>query len=193
VPCWSDLWQHFKNLLPLLGVIASLVLYIALTAFLLWAPRLRTRWKRITSRILGLVCIAPLVVALPAIIFGLALRNSGPSAQTRTVRSADGQEASLSYKAGFLGRDYTETTLKRTGCCRHTVIFWHQGPSWFDDPKIDWLDNQHLRISYHARQDDPQHCEHQLEDITIACMSMPIPSGPPAVEDASPTSGVKGP
>jgi hypothetical protein len=132
------------------------------------------------------VCIAPLVVALPAIVLGLALGNSGPSAQTRTVRFANGQEARLRYEAGFLGRDYAEITLMRTGCCRHTVIFWRQGPSWFDDPKIDWLDNQHLRISYHARQDDPQHCEHQLEDITIACTSMPLSSGPPAVENAPP-------
>jgi hypothetical protein len=185
VPCWSDLWQHFKNLLPLVGVIASIVLYIALTAFLLWAPRLRARWKRITSRILGGVCLAPLVVALPAIILALALGSGDPPAQTRTVRSSNGEEARLSYQAGFLGRDHTEITLKRSGCCQHTVVFWHQGPSWFDDPKIDWLDNQHLRISYHARLNDPQHCEHQLEDITIVCTSMPLPSGPP-VKNASP-------
>jgi len=186
VPCWPDLWQHFKNLLPLMGVIASIVLYTALSCLLLWAPRLRTRWKRITSRVLGVVCLAPLVVALPAIVLGLALGSSGPSARTRTVRSSNGREARLRYEAGFLGRDYTEITLKRPGCCRHTVVFWHQGPSWFDDAKIDWLDNQHLRISYHTRSDDPQHCDQQLDDITIACTSMPFPTEPPAVQNAQP-------
>jgi hypothetical protein len=192
LPCWPDLWHHFKNLLPLLGAIVSIALYIALAIFLLRTSRLRTRWIRITSRVLGAMCLVPLVVALPAIVLGLALGNSGPPAQIRTVQSSNGQEARLSYEAGFLGRDYSEITLKRAGCCRHTVVFWHQGPSWFDDAKIDWVDNQHLRISYHTRPDDPQHCERQWEGITILCTAMPLPAGPPPDQNAQPPF-VKGP
>jgi len=188
VPCWPDLWLHLRNLLPLFATALGVLLYIALAILLVWAPRLRTRWKLITSRVLGVICLAPLVIALPAILLGLALGNSGPPAQTKTVRSAGGEEARLSYEAGFLGRDYTEVTLKRPACCRHTVVFWHQGPSWFDDPKLEWLDNQHLQISYHSRPDDPQHCDEHLRDITIVCKPSPLGSGSPAEHGAQPTS-----
>jgi hypothetical protein len=90
----------------------------------------------------------------------------------------DGQQAELNYDAGFLGRGYTKVTLKRSGCCRHIVVFWHGGPSWFDDPKIEWLDNRHLRITYHTRRDDPQHCEQKMGDIAVACISSPWPDSP---------------
>jgi len=188
VPCWPDLWLHLKNLLPLLATALGILLYIALAVLLICAPRLRTRWKMITSRVLGIVLLAPLAIGLPAILFGLALGNSGPPAQMRTVLSARGDEARLSYEAGFLGRDYTEVTLKGPACCQHTVVFWHQGPSWFDDPKLEWLDNQHLQISYHSRPDDPQHCDQHLRDITIVCKSSPLGSGPPAEHDVQPTT-----
>jgi len=175
LPCWPDLWLHLKNAFPLLG---AAVLYLALSVFLLWAPKLRTRWKRITSRVIGVLCLAPFLVVLSATLLGLALGDS-PSAQTKTVRSQNGQEARLKYEAGFLGRDYSEITLKRAGCCQHNVVFWHQGPSWFDDPKMDWLDNQHLKISYHARVADRQYCDHQVKDIIVDCESLPLPSGLP--------------
>jgi len=188
VPCWPDLWLHFKNLVPLMGTTVAIILYIVFSIFLISAPRLHTRWKIVTSRALGVVCLAPLVIALPAIVFGVALGSSGPPAQTRTVRSSDGQEARLSYQAGFLGRDYTEITLKRAGCCRHTVVFWHQGPSWFDDPKMDWLDNRHLQISYHSRPVDPQHCDQQQGDISIVCKPIPFANRLPADQSAQPSS-----
>ncbi len=188
MPCWPDLWLHLRTLLPLLTTAVAVLLYIALAILLVWAPRLQTRWKVITSRVIGVACLAPLVIASPAILLGLALGNSGPPAQMRAVQSPRGEEARLSYEAGFLGRDYTEVTLKQPACCRHTVVFWHQGPSWFNDPKVEWLDNQHLQISYHSRPDDPQHCEQQLRDITIICKPSPLASGPPAEHDVQPTS-----
>jgi len=188
VPCWPDLWLRLKNLLPLLAIVIGILLYIALAVLLIWAPRLRTRWKIVTSRVLGVVFLAPLAVGLPAILFGLALGNSGPPPQMRTVLSARGDEARLSYEAGFLGRDYTEVTLKGPACCQHIVVFWHQGPSWFDDPKLEWLDNQHLQISYHSRPNDPQHCDQRLRDITIVCKPSPLGSAPPPEHDAQPTA-----
>ncbi len=183
MPCWPDLWRHLRNSLPLLATALGLLLYIALAISLVWAPRLQTRWKLITSRVIGVVCLAPLVIALPAILFGLVLGISNPPAQMRTVSSPRGEQACLHYQAGFLGRDYTEVTLKRPGCCQHTVIFWHQGPSWFNDPKLEWLDNQHLQISYHSRPDDPQHCDQHLGDVTIVCKPRPLASGPPTEHD----------
>ena len=188
MPCWPDLWLHLKNLLPLLATAFGVLFYIALAILFVWAPRLKTRWKVITSRVIGILCLAPLVIALPAILFGIALGNSSPPARTRTVRAPRGEEARLSYQAGFLGRDYTEVTLKRPACCKHTVVFWHQGPSWFDDTKLEWLDNEHLQISYHSRPDDPQHCDQNLRDITVICKPSPLASGPPTEHDVRPDS-----
>jgi hypothetical protein len=175
VPCWPDVWEKFKNHLPMLGVYSSLLAYVAVVALLLWAPNVRKRWLLITSRVLGAAAVIPGVIALPAVPFGVLLISGDPAPQTRTIQSPDGQQALLIYQAGFLGRDHTEVRLKHTGCCRHEIVFWHAGPSGFDDPKIEWLDNRHLRIMYHTRPDDPQHCEQRVGDIAISCTSSPWP------------------
>jgi hypothetical protein len=183
MPCWPDVWEHIESLGPMIGGFVLLVAYTALVALLLWAPRLRKRWIRITSRLLGAAGLVPLIVVIPGIVLGLALNAGNPSAKTRVTQSPDGQQAKLSYSAGFLGRDYTEVTLKHIGCCRHITVFSHSGPSWFDDPKLEWRDNHHLHITYHARLGDPQHCENKVGDITITCASLPWPdssSAPPA-------------
>lgn len=171
----------------MLGMLSLLLVYITVVVFLLWAPKIRKRWLLVTSRILGVVAGVPLVFVLTTVLFGLLLASGNPPTQSRSVWSADGQEAKLSYDGGFLGRDYTEVRLKRTGCCRHIGVFWHAGPSWFDDPKIEWLDNRHLRITYHTRTDDPQHCEQQAGDIAVACIASPWPDSPTA---GQPQSGV---
>jgi hypothetical protein len=104
-----------------------------------------------------------------------------PPEQSRVFPSHDGHhEAKLNYHAGFLGRDYTEVTLKSADSCRHTRIFWHAGPSELRDPHIQWLDAQRLSITYHTRPDDPWHCEKKVAGITVACMSLPWPDTPTA-------------
>ena len=175
MPCWPDIWERAKQLLPFLGLLASVIVYIALVALLLWAPKLRKRWLRIASRVLGVAAIIPGAVILPAFLFGLALASGNPATQIRTVISGDGQEARVRYDAGFLGRDYTAVDLKLTGCCRHTTVFWHGGPSTLDDVKIEWLDNRHLSLTYHARSSDQQHCEQRVREITIVCKSLGWP------------------
>lgn len=175
MPCWPDIWERVKHLLPLLGGLASVLAYIALVTLLLWAPKLRKPWLRVASRILGVAAVVPVVIMLPAVVLGLALAMGNPPTKTHIVHSQDGQEARLSYDAGFLGRDYTEVALKRTGCCRHITVFWHAGPSSLDDVNIEWLDDRHLRLTYHARSGDPQHCEQRVGDVTIICTSLGWP------------------
>jgi hypothetical protein len=170
VPCWLDLWDYLKRFLPAIGLLA----YIAVVAVLLWAPRLSRRWLRITSRVIGAAGAVPLIVLLPALFLALALSAREPSAKTVTTQSPDGQQATLNYQAGFLGRDYSEVTLMRPGGCRKTV-FSHSGPSFLDDPKLEWSDNHHLRITYHTRPDDQQRCETQVGETSIVCTSLPWP------------------
>jgi hypothetical protein len=178
MPCWPDIGERVKSFLPMLAVLSSVLAYLAVVVFLLWAPKIRKRWLLITSRILGAAGAVPVAIALPPLFLGLLFASGNPPTRTRIVRSPDGQQAELNYDAGFLGRDYTKVTLKRSGCCRHIVVFWHGGPSWFDDPKIEWLDNRHVRITYHTRRDDPQHCEQKMGDIAVACISSPWPDSP---------------
>ena len=159
-------------------VFALLGAYIALVVLLFAAPKLRKEWQRNLSRSIGALLVVPSLFVLPALLLGLAFANSNPPAKSRIVRSPDGQEATLNYNAGFLGRDYTEITLKQTGCCRHVPIFWHSGPSSFDDPQFDWQDAQHLHLTYHVRPADPSHCEHQLGTTVITCTSLPWPQAP---------------
>jgi hypothetical protein len=190
MPCWPDVWESVKSYLPMLGVLSSLLAYVAVVALLLWAPRIRKRWMLIASRILGVAAGVPLIIAISSVLFGLLLASGNPPTRTRIVQSADGEQAKLSYDADFLGRDHTEISVKHTGCCRHIVVFWHAGPSWFDDPKIEWLANRHLRLTYHARPGDPQHCEQQVGDIAIACIFSPWPDSP-ASNPIQPTPSAK--
>jgi hypothetical protein len=173
MPCWPDIWERVKAISPLLGGLALLLVYFATVVLLLWAPKVRTRPLRIASRILGATGAVPMVIVLPAILFGFALTVGNSPAESRVLESLDGQQAMLSYDAGFLGRDYTKVSLKDSGCCRHTTVFWHFGPSALSDPKLEWPDNHHLRITYHARPDDPQECEKQVGQVTIVCTSVP--------------------
>jgi hypothetical protein len=41
--------------------------------------------------------------------------------------------------------------------------------------KVEWLDNRHLSLAYHARSGDQQHCEQRLGEITIVCKSLGWP------------------
>ena len=140
-----------------------------MAVFLLWAPLIKRPWLRNTSRILGLLALTPAGLVFMAQLMTGGLPGQGVPAKKRVIQSADGQVATLIYQAGFLGRDITEVTLKRNGCCEHVGVFWHAGPSDVDDPKIDWLDNRHLRIVYHTRISDADRCEAHLADITIVC------------------------
>ncbi len=175
MPCWPELWDEFKIALPTLGLVASGTVYVALVATLLWAPRVRKRWQRVTARVFGAMGIVPIVVLLPAFLFAVFLTSGDPPPRTHKFLSPDGQQAELRYQAGFLGRDYTEVTLKLAGCCRHSKVFAHGGPSEFNDPVVEWLDNRHLKITYHTRPGDSQHCQQRVGEVSIACVSLPWP------------------
>ncbi len=166
VPCWPDIWEYARRALPFWGGLAA---YVALVVFLLWAPLIHGRWLRNASRGLGVVGLIPGGLLFLALLMTGSLPGQGLPEEKRTIQSADGEVATLNYQAGFPGRDHTEVTLKRKGCCQHNGVFWHGAPSTFDDPKVDWLDTRHLRIVYHARVGDLDHCESHLADIAIVC------------------------
>jgi hypothetical protein len=182
VPCWPDIWEQTKRNLPIFAIYGSVICYLALVVLLLWAPKIKKRSLRIISRAIGVVAVVPGVVLLPAFFLGAALASGDPPPKTLIVRSNDGKEAELIYRGGFLGRDNTEIRLKQPGCCRHTTVFSHAGPSYFDDPKLNWLDNRHLVIAYHTRADDPQTCRHELADIVIMCEAIPWPDSRQSTE-----------
>lgn len=107
MPCWPELWDEFRSALPGVELVVSMIAYIALVALLLWAPRLHKRWQLITARLVGAVCVVPMVIVLPVLFFGSLLASGNPSPKSRIMRSPDSQEAKLTYYGGFLGRDYT--------------------------------------------------------------------------------------
>jgi|HubBroStandDraft_6_1064221.scaffolds.fasta_scaffold260381_1 hypothetical protein len=175
MPCWPDVWEHAKEILPRIGVVSVFLVSAVVITVLFWAPRLQKRWVRLASRVLGAAMLLPFLMMLVSLVFGSMLAAGNPPAQSRTARSSAGDEATLNYYGGFLGRDFTAVTLKHPGQCRHVRVFWLEGSSFFDDVKLEWLDNRHLQISYHARRDDPQHCENQIGEISISCLSQTWP------------------
>ena len=178
VPCWPEIWSSIKDDLPKLALLTSLLAYISLLYFLFRAPWVRAQWLRMTLWVLGGIGVLPLVALVAGVLLGVLMNLDNPRAKTRVVQSPKGQRAELIYHAGFLGRDYTEVTLKRTGCCGHSTVFWHQGPSWIDDPKLEWIDNRELDIVYHARPDDRRYCEDSVAEIKIVCIAQVWPDVP---------------
>lgn len=169
VPCWPDVWEHTQRVLAFWGGAAA---YVALLVFLLWAPVIHRRSLRNTSRLLGVLGLISGGLIVFALLMTGGLPGQGVPEERRIIQSADGQVATLIYQAGFLGRDITEVTLKRNGCCQNVTVFSHFGTSGVDDPKVEWLDNRHLRIAYHARlSDGADKCETHLVDITIVCQA----------------------
>jgi hypothetical protein len=167
--CLPDVSDHVKRLSPLIDGLALLLAYLATVAQLLWAPKVRGA-LRVALRILGAAGIVPLVMVLP-IVAWLAL--AVPRTESRVVNSGDGQQATLNYDSGFLGRDYSEVTLKQPGSCRHVTVFYHFGPSELSDPELEWVNNGQLRITYHARSEDPQHCVDHIGSTSVVCASKP--------------------
>ncbi len=176
MPCGPDIWQSAKAEMPLLAFFGGFAAYLAIVVFLLWAPRVRDRSARIVCRVAGGLLALPLAVVAPLAGFGILLGSGDPPAQTRTVASPRRQEATLEYQAGFLGRDHTEVILKSRNDCRHTRVLSHAGPSSFDDPQIEWLDNEHLQLTYHTRPDDLQQCVKQVDNVSVTCVAIPWPS-----------------
>lgn len=140
MPCWPDIWEYVSSRSQLLGTFAALVAYLGLIVVLLWAPKLRHRWLIFGSRILGALAFLPFIVILPSLLLIFVAVRATPPAESRLFTSPDGHQAELRYHAGFLGRDYTQVTLKHPDCCQHKVVFWDAGPSSFDATTVRWLD-----------------------------------------------------
>ena len=151
-----------------MGGIELLHVYLGVVILLLWAPALHKRWLRFTSRGLGALGLAILGVAM----FPLLLIWGDPDPQSGVVESPGKNVARLSYQAGFLGRDSTVVTVKYAGCCQRSEVFWHFGSSGFADPTLEWLDDRHLRITYHTRPGDPQECKNDAGRVEVACVPM---------------------
>ena len=85
--CWPDLWDKFRDFLPLLSELAVFSGYVALLVVLLWAPKVRRRPLRIASRSLGVAGVVPLVFLVPAALLGRAFSLGNPPTESRVTKS----------------------------------------------------------------------------------------------------------
>ena len=166
MPCWPDLWNTILGL----RWFAWPALILAVIVLLVWAPAIRWRWLRIALRILGgsaALCI------LAVIGFAVALNAGDPKPQYRAVSSPNGlHQATLTYQAGFLGRDFSSVEVTKKGCCQHFTAYEYDGPSDLDSTTLGWLDDSHLQIGYRPDPYRYQHCETRVADVIVACTSL---------------------
>ena len=155
--CWPDLWSRISGL-----ALPGLVLVVIV--LLLWAPAIGWRWLRIVLRMVG-GAAALLVLVLVSIGW---LFSSKP--EYRTLDSPNGlNRATLEYESGFMGRDFSSVALTKSGFCKHFTAYEYDGPSNLRSTTLNWLDDAHLQIQYHADPNRYQHCETRVADINITC------------------------
>ncbi len=163
MPCWPDLWSRILGL----RWMAEPALVLAVIVLLIWTPAVKWRWLRIVLRVFG--GTAALFV-LVTVGLGMALNSGNPKPQYRTVTSPNGShDATLTYQAGFLGRDFSSVKITKKGCCQHFTAYEYAGPSDLTSTTVVWVDDSHLRIEFRADPDRYQHCESHVADVTIIC------------------------
>lgn len=162
MPCWPDL----RKALLAHWWMAWPILLLVITALMVWAP-VRLRWVRITVRLIGGVVLFCLVSAASV---GLLLNSGNPKPEHLSVASPSGSHlATLTYQAGFLGRDYSTVKISKKGCCEHFTAYEYAGPSHITAASLVWADDSHLRIRYIFDPLRRQRCETHVADVDILC------------------------
>jgi hypothetical protein len=163
MPCWPDLWSRLRWM-------AGPALVLAVIVLLVWAPAVKWRWLRIVLRVFGGMAA---LCALVAVGLGMALNWGNPKPQYRTVTSPNGShDATLTYDAGFLGRDFSSVEITKKSCCQHFTAYEYDGPSDLKSTTMVWVDDSHLQIEYPADPDRYQHCESRVADVTVICIPL---------------------
>lgn len=165
MPCWPDLWSRILGL----RWMAWPAPVVAVIVLLIWAPGVRWRWLRIVLRVVGGTAALCMLVIVG---LGMALDSGNPKAQTHTVTSPNGShDATLTFEAGFLGRDFSRVEITKRGCCQHFTAYEYAGPSDSQGTTVAWVDDAHLQIEYRADPNRYQHCESHVADVSIICVS----------------------
>lgn len=165
MPCWPDVREA---LLPwLVGPFKEVTIILVVVGLMLWAPRIRWLWLRVTLRVIGgAVALFVFVV----VIFALLLNSGNTKPIYRTESSPTGlHQATFMYEGGFLGRDFTNVRITTKGCCQHFTAYEYWGPSDGTGTELTWIDDSHLQIEYHSDPKRTQNCNTQAGDVIIIC------------------------
>jgi hypothetical protein len=167
--CWYGIWSAIQHYFGF--AIACLLLTLAGLA--IWAPRLQPRWLRYTVRAIG-ICVA--IPASLLVLLGAFVVFGATPAQYKIVSSpADTYQARQEYDAGFLGRDFSEVTIKKHGCCWRYRAFALRNPSSLGNIHLKWLDDHHLQISYiyFGPGYGSATCRSSVDGVKVTCIALP--------------------
>jgi hypothetical protein len=165
MPCWPDILHYIIRMRWVLG---ETLLAVAILVLLLWAPGVKWRWARLLMRAVGVIIGAFILVVVG---FGELLASGNPKPEIRQVASPTGaHNATLTYSAGFLGRDFTSVEITNRGCCEHFTAYEYSGPSEINGTTVVWLDDSHLEITYDVdSQGRFQKCQAGVANVTVIC------------------------
>jgi hypothetical protein len=160
---------------PILWAIGETLTLLATAALLVWAPGVRWRWARILLRtIAGLIggyIVLILGYFIVALGFGVLLASSAPAPEYRQIPSPSGvRTATLTYSAGFLGRDFTSVEISNRGDRERFTAYEYAGPSDVNETTLTWRDDSHLEIGYYADPNRAQRCEAQVANVAVTCI-----------------------
>ena len=154
--------------------LAGPVPILIVIVLMLWAPRVKRHWLKVLLRVFGGLAASFVVVIVG---FGLLFSLGDPKPQYQTSDSPNGlHRATLTYQAGFLGRDSSIVEVTTKDTCKRHKAYVYEGPSDITSTTVAWVDDSHLLIKYHLDHENRyQHCENQVADVSVACI--PVSKG----------------
>jgi hypothetical protein len=116
-------------------------------------------------------------LAMVVVGFGLLFSLGDPKPQYQIFDSPNGlHRATLTYQAGFLGRDFSIVEVTNKNKCKRHKAYVYDGPSDLTRTTVAWVDDSHLLIKYHPDHENRyQHCENQAAGVMVACI--PVTDG----------------
>ena len=156
-----ELWLQW--IYPAIGILVTIGILRST-----FRKRLDSGWRRVLLRITGVVFSIPFALVTLVFLFMIGCDFNGP-----LVGSPDRQHVARVQitDAGALGGS-ASVAVRRSWYPIWTNAYMGLGLHGRDgtlEPKVKWIDNSHLLITFPAGGEDPISCHQNVGDVQVKC------------------------